>query len=217
MILEVVYSGTTASGFPGQGDGPRACSNCRTTCSSLDETSSAPMKRRPCFAAAKAESFLPGAMGRIPGPGSSEPGNYQLHPGVKMAAAVSLCPFIVRQSGDHAVSAVPAKPRFAVDQQQLLAGRSAPWIPPRTRSPVMVDAVKGANPGQVRMPQTPNEFRQTLRASQHEHPAGSFQGMGGEARQVRQQWAGPGIGGGNVTMASTVSGSTNPCRPATAD
>ena len=75
-----------------------------------------------------------------------EPGNYQLHPEVKMAATVSQGTFIAGKSGDNVVSPVQAKPRFAVDQQQLLGGCSAPWIPSRTCSPDMVNVMKGANP-----------------------------------------------------------------------
>ena len=105
-----------------------------------------------------------------------------------MAATVSLGTFIADKGGDNAVSAVQAKPRFAVDQQQLLVGIPAPWIPPDTCSPAVVYVMKGANLGQARMPQTLNDVRQTLRAGQHEHPAGPLQRMAAKsARSVSNE------------------------------
>ena len=134
-----------------------------------------------------------------------------------MAATVAQGTFIAGNGGDHPASAVQTKLRFAVDQQQLLAGCSAPWIPSRTCSQDMVNVMKGTNPGQVRMPQTLNEIRQPLRAGQHEQSVGPLQGISGEVRQVRQQWAGIGRRKSDDGMASRLSGSTYPCRPATAD
>ena len=64
------------------------------------------------------------------------------------------------------------------------------------------------------MPQTLNEIRQALRVGQREHPTGPLQGMGGEIGQVRQQWAG--IGRRKSDDGVELSGSTYPCRAATA-